>query len=781
MFNRLTFKGQPEIFALTLGYSDDDSATTPLTSNTASRGALTQDTVTIKWTAQETENEILKRVEKGANDPDTRLEYVSLAFITADTPPVRWNIISAASYNNEIKIELRIESSQPPLRSVHLTKETTGSISTAVGVGIWSLLDVSQVTRLHCTEGVLSLWDAQILNRFSSLKVLNLSLANLNALPGVIGTLTSLEELRVVGNHLKILPPDLGKLAHLKILAADSNEISILPGELRKCTMLEELTLENNRLSSVLLNFGAMRHLKTLLLSGNPLEFLPEISPCQELRTLSVANLRVSASADYSHYDVELVAPTSQSSTINISLFDSKQTDKLKPIFSLMLRRSSGHHPLLAGAFSTCFSFPSSYFSIGRLLYSFTSLLSYNTLHACMHIDIFIYIAKYNTGYLAEDSKNRDLMAKQENAFQQLILMALNDDSEVVDQTCKTLALLAGQSPSIAENIINADAGSLVGLLRSVDEKKQLASLGVLAAISLSSSQASDKMLSKDLLSVLLSLSQANAVSVEVRIAALRTLGNLAFTAKGKSIVSMETAIMDLLLDLSKGIVTMPSTSTTHQLNSSATSVSKNSNSDNNSRTSKTKNSNNALLRITSAAIRVLAILGDTAAVAKAIRRPLPRGRGLRVLTLDGGGMKGLATVQLLRRIEAAAGNKPIHQLFDLIVGTSTGGLLAVAIGLRKFSMDECENIYKVLGQQVFSKPASSKEKDESWMETFYRAFQSKTQHVRAVVVGYKHDAGKIDGCLYYAVNVSLLYCMSYLQQCHHPSTLLLQLYTKHC
>lgn len=27
-------------------------------------------------------------------------------------------------------------------------------------------------------------------------------------------------------------------------------------------------------------------------------------------------------------------------------------------------------------------------------------------------------------------------------------------------------------------------------------------------------------------------------------------------------------------------------------------------------------------------------------------------------------------------------------------------------------------------------------------MESFYRTFHSKTQHVRAVVVGYKHDAG---------------------------------------
>ncbi len=40
-----------------------------------------------------------------------------------------------------------------------------------------------------------------------------------------------LEELRLVGNRLKMLPPELGLLRDLRILAADSNELIILPGE----------------------------------------------------------------------------------------------------------------------------------------------------------------------------------------------------------------------------------------------------------------------------------------------------------------------------------------------------------------------------------------------------------------------------------------------------------------------------------------------------------------------------------------------------------------------
>ena len=50
--------------------------------------------------------------------------------------------------------------------------------------------------------------------------------------------------------------------------------------------------------------------------------------------------------------------------------------------------------------------------------------------------------------------------------------------------------------------------------------------------------------------------------------------------------------------------------------------------------------------------------------------------------------------------------------------GTSTGGLLSVAVGLRKMSLDDCNFIYKVLGQKVFSRVVSKQDgKEEGWME----------------------------------------------------------------
>ena len=55
---------------------------------------------------------------------------------------------------------------------------------------------------------------------------------------------------------------------------------------------------------------------------------------------------------------------------------------------------------------------------------------------------------------------------------------------------------------------------------------------------------------------------------------------------------------------------------------------------------------------------------------------PLP---GDKVLCLDGGGIRGLVQLEILRTIEELTHRK-IVDLFDWIVGTSTGGILALGM-----------------------------------------------------------------------------------------------------
>lgn len=52
-----------------------------------------------------------------------------------------------------------------------------------------------------------------------------------------------------------------------------------------------------------------------------------------------------------------------------------------------------------------------------------------------------------------------------------------------------------------------------------------------------------------------------------------------------------------------------------------------------------------------------------------------------RILTIDGGGIKGAFPAALLAGLEDALG-APIVEYFDLIAGTSTGGIIAIALGL---------------------------------------------------------------------------------------------------
>lgn len=52
-----------------------------------------------------------------------------------------------------------------------------------------------------------------------------------------------------------------------------------------------------------------------------------------------------------------------------------------------------------------------------------------------------------------------------------------------------------------------------------------------------------------------------------------------------------------------------------------------------------------------------------------------------RVLTIDGGGVKGIIPASLLAIVEEEA-KAPLNEFFDLIVGTSTGGVIALGIAI---------------------------------------------------------------------------------------------------
>ncbi|PNS20536.1 hypothetical protein CAC42_5986 [Sphaceloma murrayae] len=77
----------------------------------------------------------------------------------------------------------------------------------------------------------------------------------------------------------------------------------------------------------------------------------------------------------------------------------------------------------------------------------------------------------------------------------------------------------------------------------------------------------------------------------------------------------------------------------------------------------------------------------------------------LRLLSLDGGGVRGLASLfvlkQLLSHVPSPTPVKPCD-FFDMICGTSTGGLIAIMLGRLGMSVDECILAFTSLMDRVF-------------------------------------------------------------------------------
>ncbi|KAA3678674.1 calcium-independent phospholipase A2 [Paragonimus westermani] len=73
---------------------------------------------------------------------------------------------------------------------------------------------------------------------------------------------------------------------------------------------------------------------------------------------------------------------------------------------------------------------------------------------------------------------------------------------------------------------------------------------------------------------------------------------------------------------------------------------------------------------------------------------------GYRVLSMDGGGVRGLILVQTLRALERITG-KRVTELFDWIIGTSTGGILSLML-VRGKCLHCCRNMLFAFKENVF-------------------------------------------------------------------------------
>lgn len=82
--------------------------------------------------------------------------------------------------------------------------------------------------------------------------------------------------------------------------------------------------------------------------------------------------------------------------------------------------------------------------------------------------------------------------------------------------------------------------------------------------------------------------------------------------------------------------------------------------------------------------------------------QPWPEGRPFRILSIDGGGICGILPASVLAELEARyLGGDPIGDYFDMIAGTSTGGIIALGLS-RGLTAAAIRDLYVDRGGQIF-------------------------------------------------------------------------------
>ena len=74
----------------------------------------------------------------------------------------------------------------------------------------------------------------------------------------------------------------------------------------------------------------------------------------------------------------------------------------------------------------------------------------------------------------------------------------------------------------------------------------------------------------------------------------------------------------------------------------------------------------------------------------------------MNILTIEGGGIKGIVALSIIKKIELHY-QKPVTDLYDLIIGTSTGGIIACGYG-SGYNTEDMMKLYLDNANKIFSR-----------------------------------------------------------------------------
>ncbi|KAF7594879.1 hypothetical protein BBP40_007913 [Aspergillus hancockii] len=87
-----------------------------------------------------------------------------------------------------------------------------------------------------------------------------------------------------------------------------------------------------------------------------------------------------------------------------------------------------------------------------------------------------------------------------------------------------------------------------------------------------------------------------------------------------------------------------------------------------------------------------------------------------RVLSIDGGGPRGIIPLEYLEMLQEIIGPElPLVDLFELKAGTSVGGIIVLSIDILRLTISECKSLFQSLARKVFS-PSGKKNFVSRWL-----------------------------------------------------------------
>ncbi|KAL4628422.1 hypothetical protein ACB092_05G237800 [Castanea dentata] len=450
------------------------------------------------------------------------------------------------------------------------------------------------------------------------------------------------------------------------VLSLGACGLSALPVELTQLPHLEKLYLDNNKLTVLPPELGELKSLKVLRVDSNMLVSVPvELRQCVELEELSLEHNKL----------VRPLLDFRAMAELRVLRLFGNPLEFLPEILPLHKLRHLSLANIRIVADENLRSVNvqiemenNSYFVASRhKLSAFFSLIF--RFSSCHHPLLASALAK-----IMQDQGNRVVVGKDENAVRQLISMISSDNRHVVEQACSALSSLSADV-SVAMQLMKADIMQPIELvLKSSGQEEVISVLQVVVKLAFASDTVAQKMLTKDVLKSLKMLCAHK--NHEVQRLALLAFGNLAFCLENRRILVTSESLRELLLRLT--VAPEP--------------------------------------RVNKAAARALAILGENENLRRAIRgRPVAK-QGLRILSMDGGGMKG--------------------------------GMLAVALGIKLMTLEQCEEIYKNLGKLVFAESVPKDNEAATWREKLDQLYKSSSQSFRVVVHGSKHSADQFQRLL---------------------------------